>query len=362
MLFRFEKRPEPSRLMIYASPLIAGLLSLIFGLIVFAALGKNPWNAFYVFFVQPVHDLYGLGELTIKAAPLILIAAGLTVGFRAGIWNIGAEGQLIVGGICGSAVALAFYEVDAFYVLPLMLLAGTLGGMAYGMVPAVLKTHFNTNEILVSLMLVYVAEQLLIYLVNGPMRNPDGFNFPESRLFSDSAMWSPLVEGARTNGAFLLALAALVLLYILLSRSFLGFQIRAAGLSDAAARYAGFKSKRLVWLSFIIGGGAAGLAGVNEVAGPIGQLLPDISPEYGFAAIIVAYLGRLHPVGILLAGLLMALIYLGGESAQISLGLPSSVTGVFQGALLFFILAVDLFVNFRLRLQPRAVRPEGGEA
>ncbi|HKJ95615.1 MAG TPA: ABC transporter permease [Gammaproteobacteria bacterium] len=353
MLFKFEKRPEPSSAMVYASPLIAGLLTLVFGLIVFAALGKPPLHAFYVFFIKPVNSLYGVGELTIKASPLILIAAGLTVGFRAGIWNIGAEGQFIVGAICGSCVALWFHGVESPFILPLMLVAGTLGGMLYAMIPAFLRTRFNTNEILVSLMLVYVAEQLLIYLVNGPLRNPDGFNFPESRLFGDSALWSPFFDGVRMNGAFVLSLLALVLLYFLLSRLFLGFQIRAAGLSPNAAHYAGFNSNRMVWLSLLIGGGAAGLAGVNEVAGPIGQLMPDISPGYGFAAIIVAYLGRLHPVGILMSGGLMALIYLGGDTAQIDLQLPSAVTGVFQGMLLFFILAVDLFVNFRLRLHPR---------
>ncbi|WP_435102663.1 ABC transporter permease [Arhodomonas sp. AD133] len=354
MALKLEKRPEPSRAMLYASPLIAGVLTLVFGLVVFAALGKAPVNAFYVFFVQPVASLYGLGELTIKAAPLILIAAGLTVGFRAGVWNIGAEGQLILGGICGGGVALAFHGVDAWWLLPLMILAGTLGGMAWAAIPAFLRTRFNTNEILVSLMLVYVAELLLVYLVNGPLRNPEGFGFPESRLFHEAATWSPLVEGMRINFAFLIALAALAGLYLLLTRLHLGFQIRAAGLAPAAAHYAGINAARMTWLSLLIGGGAAGLAGVNEVAGPIGQLLPDISPEYGFAAIIVAYLGRLHPVGILFAGLLMALIYLGGETAQIALQVPDSVTGVFQGMLLFFILAVDLFVNFRVRITGRS--------
>lgn len=355
MSLKFEKRPEPSRAMLYAAPLIAGGLTLVFGLVIFAALGKPPLNAFYVFFIQPVNSLYGLGELTIKATPLILIAAGLTVGFRAGVWNIGAEGQLVLGGICGGTVALVFHGVDAWWVLPLMLLAGTLGGMAWAAIPALLRTRFNTSEILVSLMLVYVAQLLLVYLVNGPLQNPEGYGFPESRLFSESATWSALIEGIRMNPSLLIALGALVALYFLLSRLYLGFQIRTAGLAPDAAHYAGINASRMTWLSLLIGGGAAGLAGVNEVAGPIGQLLPDISPEYGFAAIIVAYLGRLHPVGILFAGLLMALIYLGGESAQIALQVPDSVTGVFQGMLLFFILAVDFFVNFRLRAARRGL-------
>lgn len=349
MPIKLEKRAEPSRAMLYAAPLISGGLTLVFGLAVFAALGKPPLEAFYVFFVQPLSTAYGLGELAVKATPLVLIAAGLAVGFRAGVWNIGAEGQLILGGICGSVVALAFHGVDAWWLLPLMLVAGTAGGMAWASIPALLRTRFNTNEILVSLMLVYVAELLLVYVVNGPLRNPEGYGFPESRQFHDSATWEPLFVGIRANASLFLALGALIGLYFLLSRLYLGFQIRTAGIAPAAAHYAGINASRMTWLSLLIGGGAAGLAGVNEVAGPIGQLLPDISPQYGFAAIIVAYLGRLHPVGILLAGLLMALIYLGGESAQVALQVPSSVTGIFQGMLLFFILAVDLFVNFRLR-------------
>jgi len=349
MWVKLEKRPEASSAMIYASPVLAGALTLVFGLVIFAALGKAPGHAFYVFFIEPIHNLYGLGELTVKASPLILIAAGLTVGFRAGVWNIGAEGQLAVGAICGSVLALAFPDSHSPLLLPGMLVLGALGGMAWAAIPAFLRTRFNTSEILTSLMLVYVAQQLLVYLVNGPMRDPSGFNFPQSAMFGEAATWGPIVPGIRLNGGFFIALLSLVALYFLLKRAFLGFQIRAAGLSEAAARYAGIRANRMTWLSLLIGGAAAGVAGVNEVAGPIGQLLPSVSPGYGFAAIIVAYLGRLHPVGILLAGLLMALIYLGGESAQVLLHLPDAITGIFQGMLLFFILAVDVFVNFRLR-------------
>lgn len=292
MRIKIEKRAHPSQAMVYASPFIAGILTLVFGLIIFAALGKPPFHAFYVFFIQPVTTLYGFGELTVRAAPLILIAAGLTVGFRAGIWNIGAEGQFTIGAICGSAIALYFHDSNSVFLLPAMLVAGTLGGMAYAMIPAFLKTRFNTNEILTSLMLVYVAQHFLVYLANGPMRNPQGHNFPGSRLFSDAAMWSHLVPGMRMNGSIIIALASLVVLYFLLTRLFLGFQIRTAGLSAGAARYAGINAKRMTWLSLMIGGGASGLAGINQVAGPLGQLLPVISPGYGFAAIIVAYLGR----------------------------------------------------------------------
>jgi simple sugar transport system permease protein len=199
-----------------------------------------------------------------------------------------------------------------------------------------------------------VAVLLLSFLVHGPWRDPDGFNFPESRLFSEAATLPIILEDTRLHAGALMALAAVVLGWIFVKKSFVGYQMRVAGLADTAARYAGFNRDRMIWLGLVIGGGAAGIAGLAEVAGPIGQLLPSVSPGYGYAAIIVAFVGRLHPVGILLASLLMSLLYLGGESAQMELGLPSAVTGVFQGVLLFYLLAADLFINFRIRkLRPK---------
>jgi simple sugar transport system permease protein len=299
----------------------------------------------------------------LKSSPLMIIGIGLACGYRANVWNIGAEGQLILGAICAGGVALYFYESTSPLVLPLMLLAGLAGGMFWAAIPALLRTRFNTNEILVSLMLVYVASLLLNWLVHEPWRDPDGFNFPQSRMFSDSALYPALIEGTRLNVGFLVSLAAVALGYILLNRSFVGYQMRVGGLADAAARYAGFNARRMVWLGMLIGGGAAGIAGMGEVAGPIGQLQPLVSPGYGFAAIIVAFVGRLHAVGILLASLLMSLLYLGGEAAQMGLALPSAITGLFQGMLLFFLLGSDVFINYRLRLVKRAApasRAAGG--
>jgi simple sugar transport system permease protein len=242
-------------------------------------------------------------------------------------------------------------------VLPLMLAAGMVGGMAWAAVPAFLRVRFNTNEILVSLMLVYVAGLLLSWLVHEPWRDPDGFNFPQSRMFADSALYPILFEGTRLNAGFLVSLAAVAAGYVLLNRSFAGYQMRVGGLANAAARYAGFKSQRMVWMGMLLGGGAAGIAGMGEVAGPIGQLQPVVSPGYGFAAIIVAFVGRLHAFGILLASLLMSLLYLGGEAAQMGLALPSAITGLFQGMLLFFLLGSDVFINYRLRFGGAAPLP-----
>ena len=358
MQLKLEARPEPSRLMGYLSPLIAAVLTIVAGFILFSALGKNPVQAFYTFFVHPIRDLNGVTEMLLKASPLMLIGVGLACGYRANVWNIGAEGQLVLGAIFAGGIALWFHGSENALVLPLMIIAGAAGGMLWAAIPAFLRTRFNTNEILTSLMLVYVASFLLSWLVHEPWRDPEGFNFPQTKQFTDSALYPMLVEGTRLNFGFLIALAAIALGYVFLNRSFLGFQLRVAGLADAAAKYAGFNANRMVWLGMLVGGACAGIAGMGEVAGPIGQLLPSVSPGYGFAAIIVAFVGRLHPIGILLASMLMSLLYLGGEAAQMGLNLPSAITGLFQGMLLFFLLGSDVFINYRIKVvRPVALRP-----
>lgn len=349
-MMRLERRAAPAEAMYWGAPLIALALTLLAGCLLFAVLGVPVLAALHAFFVAPLTSVYGWGELGVKAAPLIMIAVALSIGFRAQVWNIGAEGQLIVGAIAGGSVALALYDVDAWYVLPAMALGGILGGMAWAAIPALLKVRFNANEILTSLMLTYVAGLLLSMLVSGPLRDPDGFNFPESRLFHDAALLPRLWSGTRLHLGAAVALGIVLAGWVLLSRTLLGFALRVQGQAPRAARHTGFSATRLVWFAMLCGGGVAGLAGLFEVAGPIGQLLPSISPGYGFTAIIVAFLGRLHPLGVLFAGLVMALSYLGGESAQITLGLPLAVTGVFQGMLLFFLLATDVLIRYRPRL------------
>lgn len=347
-MIMLQRRANPSRLMGYLAPLIALLITLLAGLVLFAMLGVPVGAAFYAFFVEPVSSLYGLAELGVKATPLVLIGVALSIGFRAQVWNIGAEGQLILGAITGAVVALYFYEIDGWYVLPLMMFASVLGGMLWSSIPALLKTRFGVNEILTSLMLTYVAVLLLSYLVSGPLRDPDGFNFPESRLFHDAALLPRILDGTRLHAGALVALAVVVAGWLLLSHTLLGFALRVNGAAPRAGAYAGFSQSKLVWFALLLGGGCAGLAGLFEVAGPIGQLQPSVSPGYGFTAIIVAFLGRLHPIGVLFAGLVMALSYLGGESAQITLSLPIAVTGVFQGLLLFFLLATDVLIYYRV--------------
>jgi len=338
----------------YWSPAIAVALTLAGGLIVFAALGKNPVEGFRVFFLSPMRDLNAVAELLLKATPLMLIAVGLAVGFRANVWNIGAEGQFLMGAVGATGVALAFKGASAAVLLPSMIVAGAIGGALWAAIPALLKTKFNANEILTSLMLVYIAQLGVSWLVFGPWKDPAGFNFPQTETFEDAALLPMLIEGTRLNLAFLVALAALAAGYVFMAKSFIGFKMRVAGESQAAARYAGFSAVGMVWIGMLVGGAAAGIAGMAEVAGPAGQLTDKLSSGYGFAAIIVAFVGRLNPIGIFFASLLMALLFIGGEQAQQYLSLPSSISKVFQGMLLFFLLGSDVLIQYRVRRVVRA--------
>lgn len=350
---RLERRGEPSATMVWMTPILAVFLTLLSGLALFAALGYDPIRALHGFFIEPVSSVRGVTELLVKASPLAIIAIGLAIAVRANVWNIGAEGQLVMGALAGGSLALIFHGEEGPWLLPAMVVTGMLGGLAWAAIPALLRTRFNASEILTSLMLTYVARLLLGFMVNGPLRDPDGFNFPESRLFDPQAMLPLLVPGTRLHLGALLALFVVTGGWVLLARSFIGFQIKVVGLTPAAAAYAGFNEKRVIWFTLLLSGALAGLAGVGEVAGPIGQITMSVSPGYGFTAIIVAFLGRLHPVGILLAALMMALSYLGGDAVQISMGLPQAMTGVFQGLLLFFLLGCDVMVRYRVRRRRR---------
>jgi ABC-type uncharacterized transport system permease subunit len=348
-------RAVPSRLLTWLSPLIALALTVACGMLLFALLGKSPLAAMQVFFVEPLRTLRGVGEVLLKATPLILCAVGVALCFRANVWNIGAEGQLIAGALAGGGVALLATRDTSGAIVAVVIAAAALGGMAWAAITAWLRDRFNANEILVSLMLVYVAQFLLSYMVHGPWRDPTGFGFPQSALFADPARMPRILEGTRLNLGFVLALAAAAAAWLLLARGFIGFQLKVAGLAPLAARYAGFSQRRVLWFTLLTSGALAGIAGAAEATGPVGQLTPTISPGYGFAAIIVAFVGRLHPGGIVAASIVMALFYIGGELAQSRLGLPAALTGVYQGLLLFFLLACDTFILYRLRWRAATV-------
>ncbi|RQO61906.1 sugar ABC transporter permease [Paucibacter sp. KBW04] len=349
-MFKLEARPQPSKLMALASPLLALAVTVALGVALFMLLGKDPLRGLQMFFWEPVRSAYAWSELGLKATPLILIALGLALCFRSNVWNIGAEGQFIIGALAGGWVAM---QADAgssrVLLVTTILLAGTLGGMAWAAITAGLRSRFNANEILVSLMLVYVADLLLSYLVYGPWKDPAGYNFPQSISFLAVSKIPKLIEGTRLHIGVLIAAGAVLAMWVFMFRSYAGFALQVGGLAPAAARYAGFSSQRALWTALLVSGGLAGLAGALEVAGPLGQLTPYVPAGYGFAAIIVAFVGRLHPVGIVFSGLLMSMFYIGGELAQSRLGLPKSITGVFQGLLLFSLLASDTLIHYRLR-------------
>ena len=357
-MLKLIPRPSPSRVWTLASPLLALAITVIVGLAIFSALGKNPLQGLLVFFWEPIKSPYALGELMVKATPLLIIALGLSVCFRSNVWNIGAEGQFVMGAIFAGGMALSVGKAgsaDAGFgnalgvgIIPAILLAGLLGGMFWAGITAFLRDRFNANEILVSLMLVYIAVLTLNFMVHGPWKDPLGHNFPQSKTFEAITQMPKLFAGSRVNLGLILALLGAGALWLFLFRTKAGFAQTVGGLAPAAAAYGGFSSKRALWTALLVSGGAAGLAGALEVAGPIGQLTPYIPAGYGFAAIIVAFVGRLHPLGMVLSAILMSMFYIGGELAQSRLGIPKSVTGVFQGLLLFALLACDTLIAYRV--------------
>ena len=347
-MIKLQVRAQPSGFWTFASPLLALLITVLLGVLLFSLLGKDPVRALQMFFWEPIKSTYALGELVVKATPLLLIALGLAVCFRSNVWNIGAEGQYIMGAVCASGVALLAEKDTGSWIVLAVILAGVLGGMFWAGITALLRDRFNANEILVSLMMVYVAVQVLGLLVYGPWKDPLGYNFPQTKNFDAVTRIPRLMDGSRMTIGVLFALLGVGAVWVFLFRTRAGFAQQVGGLAPAAARYAGFSARQALWTALLVSGGMAGLAGALEVAGPIGQLTPYVPAGYGFAAIIVAYVGRLHPVGLVFSSLLMSMFYIGGELAQSRLGLPKSLTGVFQGLLLFSLLACDTLVNYRL--------------
>ncbi|HYW58337.1 MAG TPA: ABC transporter permease [Polaromonas sp.] len=353
-MLKLEARPQPSRFWTLASPVLALLITVLIGVCLFAALGKDPVRGLQIFFWEPIKTPYALGELMVKATPLLIIALGLAVCFRSNVWNIGAEGQFVIGAVAAGGVALLADKTTGPWIVPAIIAAGVLGGMAWAGITALLRDRFNANEILVSLMLVYVADMVLNYMVFGPWKDPQGYNFPQTKTFDAVTRIPRLMEGSRVSIGLLLGLVGAGALWVFLFRTYAGFAQQVGGLAPSAARYAGFSSRKALWVALLTSGGAAGLAGALEVAGPLGQLTPFVPAGYGFAAIIVAFVGRLHPVGIIFSAILMSMFYIGGELAQSRLGLPKSLTGVFQGLLLFSLLACDTLMAYRVTFRKGA--------
>jgi simple sugar transport system permease protein len=366
-LFARPQRSTPREIL---APIAALIVAILIGGIVIALMGRSPITAFNVYFVEPLSQSYSLQAIAVKATPLILIAVGLAFCYRANYWNIGAEGQFIAGGALGGWLGLLTHDgalqgaLGGWWILPAMMMLGALGGLLYAMIPALLRVWLNVSEILSSLMLVYVAQLGLDWLVRGPWKDPSGHNLPVS-VNLDPAATLPLlipsdgvtiglgnftlsIEQGSLHWGVLLAPIVVVIAAIVFSKTLFGYQVRLVGSAPKAARFGGFNDRAVAIAAFAISGGLAGLAGVVEVSGKIGQLLPSISPGYGFSAIIVAFLGRLSPVGILIAGLVLALTFVGGEDAQIAMHLPGDLTLAFQGVLLICVLAADVLARYSL--------------
>jgi general nucleoside transport system permease protein len=356
MRLRLEPRKTPSPVALYGAPIAAIGLTMLTGMALFTLMGYRGGAAVFQIFVQPLLEPQRWPDIAVKASPLVMIATGLAIGFRANVWNIGAEGQYVVGAIAGTGVALATYGVESWWVLPLMLIAATIGGALWAAIPAILRIRLKVSEILTSLMLTYVAVQLLYYLVRGPWRDPEGYNFPQTRMFDEAQTVPNLIEGTQLHWGAVLTLICVLVAWFVMSRMLSGYQVRVVGLAPAAARLGGFSESRTVVMTMLVSGALAGLAGMIECSASFGQLTPQFPANYGFTAIIVAFLGRLHPIGVLIGGLALATSYIGADIAQTASALPQAATGLIQAMMLFFLLAVDIFVINRMRFAPALVQ------
>lgn len=364
MRLRLEKRADPSRLMVVVTPIASVIVTMLIGVVVFDGLGFDGQRAVIDIFVSPLLLSYKWQDVAVRAAPLIIIALGLSIGNRANVWNIGAEGQYIIGALCAAGIGIAAGGAGGFVIVALMIIAGAVGGMAWGVPPAFLRTRYGVNEILSSLMLTYVALQVLSYLVGGPWKDPNGRNFPATAPLLPEQSLPILVPGTTIHLGVAIALVLPFVFWLLMARSVFGFKVRVVGSAPNAARHGGFDADQTVWQAMLIGGAMAGLAGALEFAGALKAINLGFPSGYGFAAIIVSFLGRLHPIGCLMAGIVLAVTYVGGQVAQTTVHIPNATAGIFQAMMLFFILASDILVRYRIRLvggRASAAAPAPGE-
>lgn len=336
------------------------VLSLAAGLaaigVVFLAKGVDPFFAIYKIFSGSFGSMYGFRETVTKAIPLILIASGLTVAYRAKFWNIGAESQLLAGAAAATWLALTWgAHLPGWLAVLLMFSFGFIAGALWGMVPAILRIRFGINEVISTLMLNYVGAEIIKLLVIGPWKGTTKFGFPYTDDFPKN-MQLQLISGSRIHYlTLILALVSAVVIFILLFRTRFGYEVRVIGENKEAARYAGINFFKTTLIVMIISGGLAGLAGVGEVAGLHHYLTyPDsISSGYGFTAIIVAWLSRLNPIAGIVSGLFFAGILVGGDAIQISLNLPQATVNIFNGVILVFLIMGEYFQKNRILVSIR---------
>jgi general nucleoside transport system permease protein len=366
MRLRFEKRLQRSRTMAILVPILSLVLALIMGGIMLALAGANPFTTYRAMLEGAFGSRYAVSETFVKAIPLMLTGLGVSIAFRMLFWNIGAEGQLAMGAFAAAGVALFVSDkVPAWSVLPLVMLAGFAAGAAWGFIPAALKARLGVNEIITTLMMNYIAILWIQYLFYGPWKDPRGFGFPGTAEFPEAA-WLPRFFGTRVHLGLVIAIVAAFIIWLVLSRTKWGYEIRVIGENRNAARYAGISTSRNIIFVMLLSAGLAGLAGMAEVAGISHRLQQGITVGYGYTAIIVAWLAKLNPWAVLLVSVLMAGLLVGGDQIQISMGLPASVALVLQGIILFLVLGGEILTQYRLKVDRSArtrvaTQPSGTE-
>ncbi|WP_080840128.1 ABC transporter permease [Cohnella massiliensis] len=348
--FRIEIDPagkESPWWMTIASVVLALLVCAVF----IAANGKNPVEVYAKMLQGAFGSEFGFTETLVKAIPLLLCGLGVSIAYRISVWNIGAEGQFAAGAIAATAVTIYFPELPFYAAIPLMIAFAVVAGGVWGALTAIPKAFFQVNELITSLMLNYVALLALDYFVFGPWRDPKGFNFPGTPMFTE-AQSLPTLGGTRLHFGLAIALAAVAVYALAIRYTRWGYELRLIGANPEAAKNAGIRLNRHILVVMIVSGALAGIAGMAEVSGVAHRLMYGISPGYGYTAIIVAWIAKLHPLGLIAASVLFGGLIVGGYSVQ-TLGLPSSISSMLQGAILFFLIAGNMLAKFRLRRNGR---------
>jgi len=346
MAVKFEKRLNPSVAMNVAVPVLSVLAAFVVGAVFLSLTGRDAIEVYEAMFKGALGSQYGLSETIVKAIPLMLCALGISAAFRMQLWNIGAEGQFYMGAFAASWLPLTFPELPMLLMLPGMLVLGAAAGGLWGLAPAVLRARWKVNEIITTLMFNYVAILWVDYLVYGPWKDPKGFNFPLSAKFPAAASL-PTVGDSRIHFGLLMAILLAILFWIVFEKSRWGYEIKVIGSSEPAARYAGMDIRRNIYWVMILSGAVCGLAGMAEVSGIVGRLQPGLSPGYGYTAIIVAWLSKLHPAAILVVAVLFGALQVGGFFVQ-TMGVPASVASMLQGAVLFFVVGGEFLTKYRV--------------
>jgi simple sugar transport system permease protein len=334
-------------------PVAAVALALLIGAGMLLALGADPLKAYSAMLQGAAGSVSGITQTLVKATPLLLVGLGITIAFRGGVINIGGEGQLIVGALAATAMALAFPEWPGVILLPLALAAGVAGGAAWGGVPGVLKARLGVNEILSTIMMNQIAIQLSNYLLRGPMIDPAeiarGTQIAQSAQLPQQVWLIRLVPRTLLNGGAIIAVVMAVLVYIFLWRTTIGYRIRAVGLNAEAARYAGIRVPVYQALALALGGAFAGLAGAVEVLGVQHRMLEGLSGGYGFSGIVAALFGKLHPLGAIPASILFGGLLVGADKMQRAVQVPSALIGALQGLVVLFVVSSDIWARYWAR-------------